>query len=258
MPLDMPLVRLAHRYDTEENWTNCNPVMIKGEVGYCQFIDGTVAHKCGDGQSTWSALPWASGRGQAEEGPQGPPGIAGPAGPPGPPGSVGPIGPQGPPGPAGSGGGGASNIMELPVSLTPGPYAVPQANAKGTLNDWIDTTGLTKGPKGDTGDTGSQGSKGDTGAVGPIGPQGPKGDTGATGSQGPKGDTGAAGPQGAKGDTGATGPQGLKGDTGAAGPQGPQGSAGDTSKWAGSAKYVSTSSPSASLGVDGDVYFQTL
>lgn len=252
MPLDMPLVRLAHRYDTEENWTNCNPVMIKGEAGYCQFIDGTVAHKCGDGQSTWSALPWASGRGQAEEGPQGPPGIAGPAGPagppglagsvgpagpagpPGPPGSVGPIGPQGPPGPAGSGGGGASNIMELPVSLTPGPYAVPQANAKGTLNDWIDTTGLTKGPKGDTGDIGSQGPKGDTGAVGPTGPQGPKGDTGDMGSQGPKGDTGAAGPQG------------------------PQGSAGDTSKWAGSAKYVSTSSPSASLGVDGDVYFQTL
>ncbi len=107
---------------------------------------------------------------------------------------------------------------------------------KNSSNAWVKEANI-KGEKGDDG----------TGATGPQGPQGEKGDTGATGPQGPqgeKGDTGATGPQG---------PQGEKGDTGATGPQGPQGPQGE----AGNGWHTGNGTPDNSIGIDGDLYFDT-
>ena len=44
------------RHDTEQNWTNKNPILLKGEQGY--VTDGTHAkmHKTGDGVTNWNDL----------------------------------------------------------------------------------------------------------------------------------------------------------------------------------------------------------
>ena len=86
---------LQHRLDSEENWSAANPVLLHGEPGYCQRLDGLIGHKCGDGIAHWNDLPWAgmgSGDGVGTPGPQGADGAQGPIGP------IGPAGPQGFPG----------------------------------------------------------------------------------------------------------------------------------------------------------------
>jgi hypothetical protein len=155
-----------------------------------------------------------------------------------------------------------------------------------------------KGDTGDQGPVGSQGSKGDTGPQGPVGPMGPAGEgtrwysgsglpsselgingdfyldllssniynkisgfwtivTNIMGSEGPKGDTGATGPQGPKGDTGSMGPQGIQGPQGAQGSQGEEGPVGANGK-NGTMWYNSSGLPSNEIGVDGDLYLDTL
>jgi hypothetical protein len=133
-----------------------------------------------------------------------------------------------------------------------------------------------QGVAGLKGDTGDQGLKGDTGNTGPQGLQGAKGDKGDTGSQGPKGDTGNTGSQGPAGDNnpyllavgngytgtlsqwlaslvGAQGLKGDKGDKGDTGPRGFTGAKGDR----GSVILSGQGSPSANLGIIGDVYLDT-
>lgn len=164
------------RRDTAANWTETDPVLAQGEIG---FEINTAKIKIGDGTLPWTQLPYQQGgdvtvfipsvseagviswTNDAQLPNPEPRNIKGPKG------DTGATGPQGPTGATG-----------------------PQ------------------GEKGPQGPQGEQGPKGDTGATGPQGEQGPKGDTGATGPQGPKGDTGNTGPQGPKGDTGNTGPQG--------------------------------------------------
>ena len=164
------------RRDTASNWTETDPVLAQGEIGF--EID-TAKIKIGDGTLPWSQLPyqqsgdvtvfvpnvteegiisWTNDAGLPNptprniKGPQGPKGDTGATGPQGPQGIQGETGPQGP-----------------------------------------------QGLKGDTGDTGPQGE------TGPRGPQGEQGPQGEIGPQGPQGLQGEIGP---KGDTGDTGPQG--------------------------------------------------
>jgi hypothetical protein len=185
-------------------------------------------------------LEWGAG-GSGAGGATGPTGPAGPEGPQGP---VGPAGPQGDPGPA--------------------------------------------GPAGADGAAGAQGLQGPAGADGPAGPAGPAGPTGADGAVGP---AGPKGDPGEKGDPGAAGPKGDPGATGAQGDPGPtevSADAGNTAKlgtdgkimvpaelpavaaadddttlavmagvWAkGRAFLQGSGPPAASLGKDGDVYFE--
>lgn len=98
-------------------------------------------------------------------------------------------------------------------------------------------------------DPGNEPIPGPPGPQGPAGPKGDKGDKGDTGIgvQGPPGPVGPSlqGPQGEKGE---------KGDTGPAGPTGPQGPAGVS----GGRIYTGTTAPSASAGLDGDFYLNTI
>ncbi len=89
--------------------------------------------------------------------------------------------------------------------------------------------------------------QGVTGATGATGPAGATGQTGAAGTPGPPGIQGQTGPAGPTGATGATGPTGAQGATG---PQGTPGTNGNT-VWNG------TSTPSSTLGQNGDFYLNT-
>ncbi len=48
-------VRVKHKYDTEANWKNKNPVLLQGEIGFIN--DGR--YKVGNGTSKWNDLPYA-------------------------------------------------------------------------------------------------------------------------------------------------------------------------------------------------------
>lgn len=215
------------RRDTASNWTETDPVLAQGEIGY--EID-TAKIKIGDGEKPWTELPyqqsgdvtvfvpnvsdagvisWTNDAGLPNptprniRGPQGEQGETGETGPQGPQGEQGEQGETGPQGPQGLKG-------ETGATGPQGPQGI----------------------QGETGPQGPQGLKGDTGATGPqgeTGPQGPQGEQGIQGIQGPKGDTGDTGPQGEtgpQGPQGATGPQGPQGPQGETGPQGPQGETG--------------------------------
>lgn len=160
------------------------------------------------------------------------------------------------------------------------PASTPAGKVLGTDAEghWapVDPGAGPAGPAGPQGEVGPAGPKGDTGEQGPIGPAGPagadstvpgptgpKGDKGDPGEQGPIGPAGpagadstVAGPAGPKGDPGDTGPQGPAGADGAIGPQGPQGVPGTDGKtWHTAPEDPSVTYPT--LGVDGDMYFQT-
>ena len=159
----------------------------------------------------------------------------------------------------GSGGGGATDFIDLedvPASYFGQAGKVVFVNATEDGLEFGDTSAFV-GPQGPAGPTGPTGP---TGATGPKGDKGDKGDTGNTGATGPQGPQGI---QGVKGDTGDTGPQGPQGLTGATGPQGPQGPTGPTGATgpagADGAKWFSGSgAPSGALGVNGDLYLNTV
>ena len=49
--------RIKNKYDTEENWTTNNPVLLSGEVAY-SIVDGVQKYKVGDGTSKYNSLPF--------------------------------------------------------------------------------------------------------------------------------------------------------------------------------------------------------
>ena len=49
--------RIKNKYDTEENWTTLNPVLLSGESIY-SVTDGKLKSKVGDGQTTYNNLPF--------------------------------------------------------------------------------------------------------------------------------------------------------------------------------------------------------
>ena len=49
-------VRVKHKYDTEANWKNKNPVLLQGEIGFIN--DGR--YKVGNGTSKWNDLQYAT------------------------------------------------------------------------------------------------------------------------------------------------------------------------------------------------------
>lgn len=61
--------RLRLKYDTLDNWSSANPVLLKGEVGivYTETTTDSITYqpailfKVGDGTKKFSELPWASG-----------------------------------------------------------------------------------------------------------------------------------------------------------------------------------------------------
>lgn len=64
--------RLQLKYDTLSNWTSANPILLSGEVGIVsvpnisettvgQVAKPAILFKVGDGTTTFSNLPWASG-----------------------------------------------------------------------------------------------------------------------------------------------------------------------------------------------------
>ena len=54
-------VRVKNRYDTEENWTTNNPVLLSGETVFSIVsgsVDTTTKHKVGNGISNYKQLPF--------------------------------------------------------------------------------------------------------------------------------------------------------------------------------------------------------
>lgn len=47
--------RIQYRRDTAERWTQFNPILLEGEVGY--IIDKKNQYKIGDGIHAWNDLP---------------------------------------------------------------------------------------------------------------------------------------------------------------------------------------------------------
>ena len=41
--------RIQNKYDTEQNWTTNNPVLLNGELIIVSKEDGTIGFKVGDG-----------------------------------------------------------------------------------------------------------------------------------------------------------------------------------------------------------------
>lgn len=95
---------------------------------------------------------------------------------------------------------------------------------------------------------GCGGGDGKDGADGADGAAGPAGVNGKDGTDGDDGSNGTNGTNGADGDDGADGAPGVKGDPGADGDDGADGSA----------ILKGTGAPAAGLGVDGDLYIDTV
>ena len=49
--------RIKNKYDTEENWTTNNPVLLQGEIAY-SIINGKRKCKVGDGETHYTQLPF--------------------------------------------------------------------------------------------------------------------------------------------------------------------------------------------------------
>lgn len=47
---------IQHRRDTKANWSKANPILMEGEIGY--VTDDPNLYKMGDGEHTWSELPY--------------------------------------------------------------------------------------------------------------------------------------------------------------------------------------------------------
>lgn len=52
--------RIQNKYDTEQNWTTNNPVLLNGELIIVSKEDGTIGFKVGDGVKKYSELSWAT------------------------------------------------------------------------------------------------------------------------------------------------------------------------------------------------------
>ncbi len=50
-------IRIKHKYDTEDNWSKNNPVLLSGEIAITS--DKSGKHKVGDGTHKWSELSYA-------------------------------------------------------------------------------------------------------------------------------------------------------------------------------------------------------
>lgn len=53
--------RLQNKIDTTENWESNNPVLLNGEIGIEKLSDGNKKIKIGDGENSWSNLPYVEG-----------------------------------------------------------------------------------------------------------------------------------------------------------------------------------------------------
>jgi hypothetical protein len=187
---------------------------------------------------------------QGQAGGQGIQGVQGVAGSNGVNGATGPQGPQGVAGPTGPQGntGTAGQILiagSAALSGTVNPTADIGVDGDFYVNT---TTNVVFGPK-----AGGAWPGGSVSIIGPVGPAGAQGVAGSQGAAGPAGATGAAGVAGV---AGPVGPQGPIGATGATGAKGDTGAAGQT-LIAGKSVLYGTTSPAASLGVDGDFYINT-
>lgn len=58
--------RIKQRRDTVANWTNNNPVLLKGEIAIVEDTDGAIRFKVGDGSKTFSALAYTDEKLKAE------------------------------------------------------------------------------------------------------------------------------------------------------------------------------------------------
>lgn len=58
--------RIKQRRDTVDNWTNNNPVLLKGEIAIVEDTDGAIRFKVGDGSKTFSALAYTDEKLKAE------------------------------------------------------------------------------------------------------------------------------------------------------------------------------------------------
>ena len=52
--------RIQNKYDTEQNWTTNNPVLLNGELIIVSKEDGTIGFKVGDGVKKYSELSWVT------------------------------------------------------------------------------------------------------------------------------------------------------------------------------------------------------
>lgn len=52
--------RIQNKYDTEQNWTTNNPVLLNGELIIVSKEDGTIGFKVGDGVKKYSELSWTT------------------------------------------------------------------------------------------------------------------------------------------------------------------------------------------------------
>ena len=194
--------KIQIRRDLSPNWTSVNPVLAQGEPGL--EID-TSKVKYGNGTSTWTVLPYATGgaSGAGGDGATGPTGATGATG------NIGATGATGSQGATGAGSTGATgNVGATGSQGATGAQGIPGTSAS----------------QGGTGATGPEGATGSQGATG-AGATGAQGGTGATGAVGATGGIGATGAQGA-GATGSTGATGATGNIGATGSQGATGATG--------------------------------
>jgi hypothetical protein len=213
------VTRIQVRRDIAINWTNVNPILESGEIG---FELDTYKLKIGDGIKDWKTLDYfQSGTGGGGTG-----------------------GPVTTDNVELSGTGGIRLIMDRPA----GNY-IPEVsgvtNQAGTNKWFLDSIDALDQNLGTVG-----GSVGATGVTGPVGATGVTGPVGSTGSTGPVGSTGVTGPLGV---TGVTGPDGEVGTTGVTGATGQTGKGlevdivddGDPN---------STGTP---CSVEGSIYFDT-
>ncbi len=50
--------RIRNKMDTSSNWTAQNPVLLEGEIISVLTNSGDTRHKTGDGESTYTQLPF--------------------------------------------------------------------------------------------------------------------------------------------------------------------------------------------------------
>lgn len=56
--MELNNIRIQSKKDTTENWESINPVLLDGETGIEETTDGNFKIKIGDGEKTWSLLPY--------------------------------------------------------------------------------------------------------------------------------------------------------------------------------------------------------
>jgi hypothetical protein len=143
--------RIQVRRDTAENWTNNNPTLADGEIG---FETDTGLFKIGANNTAWTSLAYAQ--------------VAGPAGPAGPEGAVGPVGAVGEPGVPGINGMDGLNGLNGVDGLSAYEIWLSLGNS-GTEQDFIDSLAGEDGVDGVDGLNGANGAAGAPGADGADG-----------------------------------------------------------------------------------------